>query len=101
MGVKNWQTSLSYLTQKGDAVVARLEHLAHNLFEHLVGMMTRGHGRVSQSLPSSLRVARSTRAACPSRNSSVSPGTRMNVPVAYSPAMISAASHSGNAVSIQ
>ncbi len=57
MGVKNWQTSLSYLTQKGDAVVARLEHLAHNLFEHLVGMMTRGHGRVSQSLPSSLRVA--------------------------------------------
>ena len=43
----------------------------------------------------------STRAAKRSRNSSVSPGTRMKVPVDCSPAMIAAASSSGKAVSIQ
>ncbi|WBY07897.1 hypothetical protein PIB19_22025 [Sphingomonas sp. 7/4-4] len=42
----------------------------------------------------------STRAACASRSASVSPGTRMKVPVDCSPAMVAAACSSGKAVSM-
>jgi len=46
-------------------------------------------------------VSSSTRAACASRSSSVSPGTRTKVPVDCSPAIVAAAWASGKAVSIQ
>lgn len=49
--------------------------------------------------PSSIKS--STRAACPARSSSVSPGTRTKVPVDCSPAIVSAACCNGKAVSIQ